>query len=107
MSSPSFEIPFQEVGLLLSGLIFVGVSIGGIIARRMNGQATPALKYGITALWLAAVLRLYSASAFLWAKAANEAGLIPLTRSFVLVVLTLELIFVMALVTYYYRRIRR
>jgi len=104
--SEAVDFPFREVGLLLSIAVFVVVSVGALAARRMNGQATPALKYGIVTLWLAAVLRLYSASSYIWAPEASEHDLFPLLRSLVLVVLTMELIFAMALVAYYWRRSR-
>lgn len=104
--SESIEFPFREVGLLLSIAVFVVVSVGALAARRMNGQATPALRYGIATLWLAATLRLYSASSFVWGPEASEHDLFTILRSAVLVVLTLELIFAMALVAYYWRRTR-
>lgn len=101
------ELPIQEVGALVSGAIWLAVSIGAVVAWRMNGTAPPALRYGMSALWLLTSLRMYSATSYIWGEDANRAGLFPALRAGVLVVLTLVLILVLALVTYYWRRWRR
>lgn len=103
----SFELPLREVGLIVSVAIFCVVTAGVVLAQRMNGNATPALRYGLSALWLMALLRLYSASSFIWGSAASDAGVFPILRIAVLVVLTLTLILVLTLVWYYARRWRR
>lgn len=100
------ELPMQEAGALVSVAIFVVVTLGWWMAFRMNGTAPPSLRYGMAALWLMSMLRLYSATSFVWAEDAGLAGLLPPLRIGVLVVLTLTLILVLALVGFYWRRWR-
>jgi len=97
----------REVGLVAAVASFAVVTAGVYVARRMNGEAPVALKYGLTALWMYAALRLYSASSFTWGELMSDAGLFPLLRAAVLVWQTLILIVCMALVGYYWRRWRR
>lgn len=101
------ELPTKEISLLLSVFLFVAVTIGGLVTRRMNGAASPVLRYGMSALWIATLLRLYSASSYIWGPTASEVGVISILRLAVIVLLTVELILVIGIVAYYARRASR
>lgn len=101
------EFPAREVSLILSVVIFGVATAGAFVAWRMNGTGPPALKYGLVAVWLLTLLRLYSASSFVWGERASETHLFPVLRLGVLAILTLVLIDLLALVAYYGRRWRR
>lgn len=99
-------LDFRVGSLALSVLIFVMVSASLLLARRLNGTTPLGVKLGLFALWLFAILRLYSASSYLWGKWAVDAGIFPLLRASVFVMLTVILIIVLALFTFYWRRLR-
>lgn len=97
---------FQDGSLVLSFIDFVLVTVGLVIARRMNGQAPPVLKIGLAALWLYALLRIYSASSYLWGPEVPGA-IWPILRASVLVMLTLITIVLIALIVFYWRRVKK
>lgn len=98
--------PTQEVGLLLSIAGFVLVSAAAWMARHVNGAAPASMRLAMYGLWLYALLRLYSASAFIWSQTAGDLELLPVLRLLVLVVITLAVIVSLAIVVYYWRRWR-
>lgn len=98
----------RDVSLVLSIALFAVVVVGLVISRRLNGTATPPLKYGLAALFTLAALRLYSASSYLWGSTADDLGIFPLLRFGVVIpLLTLALILALALVAFYARRVPR
>lgn len=99
-------LPIQELGLAFSVAAFSVVSIALAIARQVNGAAPASLRLALWGLWLYALLRLSSASSYLWGTAARDAGALPALRLIVLFVVTLALIVSVALLAYYWRRRR-
>lgn len=100
-------LDFRIGSLVLSALIAVVIFVAWLIARRLNGSAPYSIKVGFLGLLLFALLRIYSASSFLWGDWAVEAGVFPLLRAFVFVTLTLILIISLAMLTFYWRRLHR
>lgn len=98
------DIPTREVGLVISIAIFIVASAGILVIRQLNGSTPPSLKYGLGIVWLFALLRLYSASSFVWGSTAKDAGLISVLRLGVLAVLTVILIVLMAVVVFFARQ---
>jgi len=95
----------RDISLALSIALFGVVVVGVLVSRRLNGSATPPLKYGLAALLTMAALRLYSASSYLWGSTAQDLGIFPFLRFGVIALLTLALILSLALVAFYARRL--
>lgn len=92
--------------LLLSVLLVAVVAASMLVARRLNGSTTFVMKVSLAALLMMSLLRLYSSSSFVWGKWAGDMGLFPLFRLAVFAALTVVLIISLALLTYYWRRLR-
>lgn len=97
--------PLQEINLLLSLFAFALFSSTLLMAKKVNGQAPPSVRWGLAGLVLFAALRLYSSSSFAWGQRASELGLLPVLRMGVIVLLTLIVIIGLALAAYYWRRV--
>ena len=107
MVGPSIEeLDLRSASLIMSALVFGVVMAAWFVARKAHGHAPYGIKLGFLALILFAALRLYSASSFVWGPDASDLGLFPLLRAFVFVLLTIILIIVLALLAFYWRRLR-
>lgn len=101
-----YNISFRDVGLALSVILFVMTTVAIYVIHRLNGQATLALKFGMTALWLYSALRLYSASSYIWGPDVPD-EVWPILRAGVLGMLTVIVIIVGGMLAFYWRRMRR
>ena len=108
MSEESFvilDLPTQELGVIEAVALLLVSTATLVVAYRLNGSGSPALRLAILAFWLLSILRVYSASSYIWGPAASEAGILVLLRHIVLGTSTIILIIALALMGYYIRRL--
>lgn len=99
-------LPSQELGALMSVGIAILLSFALVASHFVNGEAPLSLRLALLVGWLLSVLRVYSATSFLWGSTASDAGVFPVLRLAVLSAVTISFIVAGALAVTYVRLAR-